>query len=90
MEAKVLRLRDRELAKLLRMQGNYDYMFELEGERIYVRKGVDKVWISLSHEQDVVLYVSLGKRSLKEVVEKIVREYIRTNLEAVTYQSSTP
>ena len=72
------------------MQGNYDYMFELEGERIYVRKGVDKVWISLSHEQDVVLYVSLGKRSLKEVVEKIVREYIRTNLEAVTCQSSTP
>jgi len=91
MEVRVIRIKDSELAHLLRLQGNFDYQIDIDCEKVYVRKGVNKVWISLVKEQDVVLCIKseYGQvdlyGDLENIIKKVVKEYLTTTkLKTVT------
>ncbi len=88
MTVRVIRLRDRELADLLRVQGNFDYTIELGTERAYVRRGVDRIWVCLTQEQDTVLCIRSEKHrgniDTPSFIKQIVKEYLTTSLEVIT------
>ncbi len=71
-------VRDREISKMLREVGNFDYIVDLSQDRAYVKIGVDKLWIAFS-DTDRILIVkarlaTMFKDGITLLVKKVVEE----------------
>ncbi len=67
---------DSELVTAIVQEGNFDDVVHVDNEKVYVKYGVDRVWIARpSGNKTYVLYTScveIARRSIVSIIRKII------------------